>query len=160
MKKIISLILICVLCLVSCGKKDTDTNYKTNVAVDNIASKIYDIIGIKDLTEADQSWIALNIPIDLSLSTDSAIFINTTGKSDIFGVFKADTEENAKKLLEQSEEYLETLEANWMSEYLAEELPKIENAIAKKCGLYVVFLIVDDNVRDLSAAEFENMLKE
>ena len=55
---------------------------------------------------------------------------------------------------------LEKLEANWMSEYLAEELPKIQNAVCKKCGLYVTFLILEDDARTAAATEFENMLKQ
>ena len=159
MKRFLILLLTLTLLLVSCGKAET-VAYKTDVTVSELAGSVVDKVENKnDLTLADSGWIALNIPVDLSLCSESAVYINTTGKTDIIGIFKANSESDADKLLKQSEEYLEELEANWMSEYLAEELPKIENAVAKKCGLYVTFLILDEEARNLGAQTFEDMLK-
>ncbi len=162
MKKIISILLICVICLVSCStakNKSDDNNYRDDVEVSAISAKISEIANISALTQADEGWVALNIPLDTSLCDESSVYIHTEGSSDMFGVFKASSIENAEKFLADTEVFLETLEENWMSEYLAEEFPKIENAIAKRCGLYVTFLIFDDNVRTSAETEFENMLK-
>lgn len=160
MKKLFIVLLALTICLVSCGKTEDTTSYKTDVPVTDLSQKMTaNIDNINDLTRADEGWVALNIPVDLTLCTESIVYINTTGKTDIIGVFKASSEADADKLLEQSEDYLEKLEANWMSEYLAEELPKIENAIAKKCGLYVTFLVLDDTARDNAESEFINALK-
>ncbi len=162
MKKIISLLLICVICLVSCSttpKKPNDNSYRNDVEVSAISLKILETANISTLTQADDGWVALNIPLDISLCEESAVYIHTEGSSDMFGVFKATSLENAEQFLSDTKEYLETLEENWMSEYLAEEFPKIENAIAKKCGLYVTFLIFDDDVRTTAESHFENMLK-
>ena len=160
MKKFVSILLLITLCLVSCAEKTTNENYKTDVSVESLSSMIYEKTNDSSLTLADDGWVALNIPIELSLASESDIYISTTGKADLFGVFKANSETDAEKLLEQSEDYLEKLEANWMSEYLAEELPKIQNAVCKKCGLYVTFLILEDDARTAAATEFENMLKQ
>ena len=162
MKKIISMLLICVICLVSCStgeKKSDDNNYKTDVEVSAISAKISEIANISALTQADEGWVALNIPLDTSLCEESVVYIHTEGSSDMFGVFKATSIENAEQFLSDTEIFLETLEENWMSEYLAEEFPKIENAVAKRCGLYITFLIFDDDVRTAAETEFENMLK-
>ncbi len=162
MKKLISLLLICVICLVSCAstnKNIDDTAYKTDVKVSEISAKICEKANTSSLTRANEGWVALNIPIDLSLCEESDVYINATGSSDLFGIFKATSYENAKKLLEETEAYLTSLEENRMSEYLAEELPKIENAIAKKCGLYITFFVLEDDARNAAEAEFTEMLK-
>ncbi|MBR5322827.1 MAG: DUF4358 domain-containing protein [Clostridia bacterium] len=162
MKKLFSILLICVICLVSCAKNENtlaDNDYLNDVDVSVITQKLLETVNIPALTKADEGWVALNIPIDTSLCDECAVYIHTEGSSDMFGVFKASSTENAKKLLSDAESYLSTLEKNWMSEYLAEEFPKIENATAKRCGLYVTFLILDDNTRNSAESEFENVLK-
>ena len=160
MKKFISALLLCVVCLVGCGQTETKANYKTDVKTEDIANKILEAVNIDTLTLADNGWVALNISIDLSLCDESAVYINTTSSSDMFGVFKASSEENADKLLDEAKAYLKNLKDNWMSEYLADQFPKIENAVAKKCGLYITFLIFDDTARTSAETEFVNMLKE
>ena len=159
MKKIIPLLLLCIILLASCGSSKSKTEYKTDVSVDEIAKSILDVTNIDTLSQADEGWVALNIPIDLALCEESAIFVNTTSSSDMFGVFKASSEENANMLYDQAKAYLKNLKDNWMSEYLADQFPKIENAVAKKCGLYVTFLIFDDNVRDNAEKEFVSALE-
>lgn len=162
MKKITSILLICVICLASCStaeKKSNDNNYRNDVKVSAISEKISDIANISALTQADEGWVALNIPLDTSLCDESSVYIHTEGAADMFGVFKATSIENAEQFLSDTNVFLETLEENWMSEYLAEEFPKIENAVAKRCGLYVTFLVFDENVRTSAETEFENMLK-
>ena len=160
MKKILSIALVCLLFLVSCGGNESSSvSYKTDVELKTLTDIIYDASGNNDLTVADAGWVALNIPVDLSLCSESAIYISSTGTADMFGVFKANSEEDAEKLFGQSEDYLETLEANWMSEYLAEELPKIQNAKAIKCGLYVTFIIIDENSVNTAADNFKAALK-
>ncbi|MBQ4116845.1 MAG: DUF4358 domain-containing protein [Clostridia bacterium] len=163
MKRLISILLICVVCLMSCSTKENkadETNYKNDVKVSEISSKILEVADISALTVADDGWVALNIPLDLSLCEESSVYIHTAGSSDMFGVFKATSIENAEKFLADTETFLENLEENWMSEYLAEEFPKIENAVAKRCGLYVTFLILDNDIRTAAETEFENMLKQ
>lgn len=162
MKKLLCLILVTLCIFATACKTDQsedNTSYKTDVSVSTISEMILSKANISTLSVADEGWVALNIPIDLTLCESAEVYINTTGSSDLFGVFKATSPENADKLLNEAEEYLTELEENWMSEYLAEELPKIQNSVAQKNGLYVTFLILDDEARDASAKEIENMLK-
>lgn len=159
MKKTLSIILLCLILLVSCTSKNTENNYKTDVEVSSLAQTLFDEVGNSELTVADSQWVALNIPIELSLCEQSAVYISTTGSADLFCVFKASSEDNAEKLYKQSEEYLTNLEANWMTEYLAEELPKIQNANTVKCGLYVTFVIAEQEAQTAAVTAFENALK-
>ena len=159
MKKIISILFLCILLLVSCQKKSQTTDYKTDVSVDNISAKILENAKDVLITEADEGYIALNIPIETSLTEDYAVYISTTANANLIGVFKATTEENADKILKQSKEYLQNLEDNWMSDYLPEELPKIQNAVCEKFGRYVTFIVLDDANRDNAINDVQKLLK-
>ncbi|MBE6670783.1 MAG: DUF4358 domain-containing protein [Ruminococcaceae bacterium] len=159
MKRIFAIFLLCIILLVSCGKSTENTNYKTDITVEKITQKIFETAENIPLTKADEGYVALNIPIEISLAEEFEIYISTTSNANLIGVFKATSEENADKLLTQSQEYLQSLEDNWMSDYLPEELPKIQNAVCKKFGLYVTFIVLDDASRDNAISDVENMLK-
>ncbi len=161
MKKIAALLLLCTIILVSCNKKidEPKAEYKTDVKVSEIADKYVEILDNPALTAVDEGWVALNLEIDTTLCEEYVVYLNTTGASDLFGIFKATSEENADKLLEQSQKHLVQMKENWMSEYLPEEFPKIENAECQKTGLYVTFLVLDDVQRTDCASAFENAIK-
>ena len=158
MKRIFILLTICARLLCSCAKTEV-IEYKTDVSVSAIASKIIEENSLDSLINADESWVALNVPVDTSLCTEFMVYISVTGESNLFGIFKATSVENADKVLEMSNKYLDSLEANWMSEYAPEELPKVQNAIAMKCGNYVSFIIFEDNLRDSAENTIAEMLK-
>ena len=159
MKRILPLFLICILLLVSCGNNTENADFKTDVSVSEITQTIFSNTENVLLTKADENYVALNIPVEISLAEDFEIYISTTSNANLIGVFKATSEENAEKLLSQSKEYLKDLEDNWMSDYLPEELPKIQNAVCKKFGLYITFMVLDDTPRDKSIVDVENLLK-
>lgn len=159
MKKIFCLFLIILCFLVSCQKKEEEATYKTDVSAVNIASSVFDTIKLETLTKADNGWIALNIPVDSSLYSECTVYLSTTGAADHFGIFKADSKENAEKILKQSEKYLTDLEENWMSEYLPEELPKVQKSVCKRLGQYVFFLVLDEDVKISAEKAIEEMLK-
>ena len=148
MKKILSILLLCVMCLASCGGAETKTEYKTDVSVNDISAKIIEVSKNETLIQAEADWIVLNTPFDPSLCDEYSIYISTTSSSDMFGVFKASTEENADIIADEAKNYLEDLKNNWMSEYNQDEFPKVENAIVKKCGLYITFFIFEDEIRE------------
>jgi hypothetical protein len=143
--------------LSACTSKET-VQYKTDVAVDDISTNIYENTKLDTLIEADNEWIAFNVPIDTSCCEDFSVYISANGESNLFGIFKATSEEKAETLYNQAESYLENMEKNWMSEYLPEELPKIQNAVAKRCGLYVSFIILEDELRVGAEKTFTEML--
>lgn len=158
MKKILCLLILCVFLMPSCAKENS-IEYKTDVSTEDISAKMLEETGLETLTKADESWVALNIPIDTTLCDEAVVYISVTGGSDLFGVFKASSQENAEKVLQEAQDYLKQMEENWMSEYLPEDLPKIQNAVTKKCGVYVTFTILDDQIRDSVVQVFADCLK-
>lgn len=158
MKKIVLTILIIIafITLAACG--DT-AEYKDDVTVDEIADSFNAVItNASIMTKADESFIALNFDIDTSLCDEYVIYIPTSSNADHYGVFKANSKENVDKLVDDIEAYLQMRRDTWMSEYLPEEYPKVENAVCKTAGLYVTFLVLDDTSRSSSVAAFNQTL--
>ena len=143
--------------LTSCAKTE-NKDYKADVSVDDISTKICEKVSLNTLIKADKEWIAFNIPIDTSSCEEFTVYISANGESNLFGVFKANSEKTAETLHKQTQTYLENMENNWMSEYLPEELPKIQNAVTERCGLYVCFIILDDDLRNDAKNVFTEML--
>ncbi len=150
MKRFVSVIFLCIILLSSCSNKKTQ-EYRQDVSIDDISNEVLSIVDSSSMTEADESWISLNLPFNTSLCQDYSVYISLAGSADIVGLFKTDSEENASTILSQCNNYLSSLEKNWLSEYSPEELPKIQTAVSKKCGNYVYFLVLDET--EIQSAE-------
>ena len=160
MKKIFALILIMTICLVACSKNnETKSNYLTNVDCNDLADIVLNNAPDISFTQAEEAYVQLNISVDTSLCDDYIVYISQTGSADLFGIFKANSLENAEKVLEMADKYLENLEKNFMSEYQPDELPKVKNAVAKQFGNYVVFTVLEESQKTLSLQEIESALK-
>ena len=160
MKKIFALILIITLCLVSCSKNNDNQNkYLTNVECKTLADIVLNNTQDISFTQAEEAYVELNISVDTSLCDDYTVYISQTGSADLFGIFKANSLENAEKVFRMSEEYLENLEKNFMSEYQPDELPKVKNSVTKQFGVYVVFTVLEESQKTLSLQEIESALK-
>ena len=160
MKKIFALILIITLCLVSCSKNnENENNYLTNVECKTLADIVLNKTQDISFTQAEEAYVELNISVDTSLCDDYIVYISQTGSADLFGIFKANSLKNADKVFRMSEEYLENLEKNFMSEYQPDELPKVKNATTKQFGTYVIFTVLEESQKTLSLQEIETALK-
>ena len=160
MKRLISVILLCTVCLFSCtNTENAPENYKNDVDVSVLSSKVLETAPDISFTKAGNAYIELNLPIDTSLCEEYEVYLSSTGTADLFGVFKTSNVKDAETVAAQGQEYLDTLEENWMSEYLPEELPKVENAVCKQFGQYVTFVILEDSLRDNAISNIEAILK-
>ena len=157
MKKFTIFLIICIMILASCSDKNNIT-YTNDVDIKDLSTKITSEITLSSIIEADENWIALNLPINTTLCDEYIVNISIDGKADIIGLFKANSEENAYKLLEQTNSYLDLLKENWLSEYSPEELPKIESSISNICGNYVYFIVLDDTNRETTKQIIEDEL--
>ena len=57
------------------------------------------------------------------------------------------------------EGYLKLRRDTWMKEYMPEEKPKLDKAEVKVYGIYVLYVIADDDVREAVYQEVETLLK-
>lgn len=159
MKRLFSILLLCTIFLAGCGTTETEQSFKTDVAVSELSAQMTTASGIENLMEADQSWVALNVEMDPDNWEESKILISAEGSADMMGIFKATDIESAEAALAEAEDYIQKLEDNWMTEYLPEELPKIQNAVCKRNGLYVTFIIFEDSARNSALEKFDSILK-
>ena len=142
--KLISIILVFafVLALGACNK----TEYKTDVTAKTISDALIEAFASADgYRNADSDFIDFNMSGASELCEDSAIMLSASNKNyDEFGVFKAKTEEDAKKLADLCKTYLELKLVGTRPDYLPDEYPKMQSATVKAYGCYVIYTILSD----------------
>ncbi len=159
MKKIacILLILSVLLALGACGKKET---WRTDVPLSSLADAVEKHLDAGSLASMQESYLKGIMKMDPSLFADWVVKINAYGANiDEYGVFKAPDEAGVAAVKQAAEDYLKLRRDSWMEEYMPEEKPKLTQAEVKVCGLYVIYVIVADDVRGPILADFANALK-
>ena len=81
--------------------------------------------------------------IDFEGAETKIMYMGSGSYADSFGIFKTDTEENAKSALEIVNTYLTDLEDSF-KDYIPKEAVKIQSAAVIRKGGYVVFCITSD----------------
>ena len=81
--------------------------------------------------------------IDLEGAEREIMYMGSGSYADSFGIFRLDTEENAKAALEVVNAYLTDLQDSF-KDYIPEEADKIQKATAVQRGRFVVFCITSD----------------
>ncbi len=159
MKKIISLILALLLTaplLIGCGGGVRD-----DVTVESIATEIEkSISGSDNLSAADEDFITYQMNADPEKLGE---YILKTPKSnsalDEYGIFRAKDAEQLEYIEKSVKDYLKSRREMWDDRYHQEEKPKIEGAVTKTAGTYVVYLILSEAERDSALTAFEYTLK-
>ena len=107
-----------------------------------------------------ESYLSGPMKMDTILFADYLVKINAYGANiDEYGIFKARDEKGVADVKKEAEDYLQMRKDTWMEEYMPEEKPKLMAAEVKVCGLYVLYVIVSDEVRSPILSDFENALK-
>lgn len=162
MKRIIALTLILasLFTLCACSSGGDKVEYKTDVAVSELAEQVTAVNDGWNFAAMNESYISGAMKIDVSEYADYIVNMNALGTNvDEFGIFKAKDEASVAAVKEDAENYLQFRLDTWMEEYMPEEKPKLEKAEVKVCGLYVMYAILDDASRADAFAAFENNLK-
>lgn len=156
----LTLILASLFTLCACSSDESKVEYKTDVAVSELAEQVAAVNSGWNFAAMTESYISGAMKIDVSSYADYIVNMNALGTNvDEFGIFKAKDEASAASVKEDAENYLQFRLDTWMEEYMPEEKPKLENAEVKVCGLYVMYAILDDSSRADAFAAFENALK-
>lgn len=153
------------LALFSCGKQATDKasenddKYRSDVKVSDIEARYNELLEGTAISKAEEGYIAVMMTdIDTSLCEEYVIYLPSGGNADQYGIFKATSEENAVKLKESIEKYLEGLKTGWMVEYSPDEFTKLENAECKTNGLYVTYCVLNTEKRSAVSDAFGQAL--
>lgn len=160
MKKTIIIALCLVIALsafAGCG--GSSASYRDDVAVDELASAVETAIGGGSMSKAPETY-ASTWKLDLSACSEYIMKLNSTGVNiDEYGIFKAKDSGSVSAVKTALENYLKSRRDAWMSEYMPEEYPKLENAEVKAVGSYVMYAILDDAGRSTAFAALESALK-
>ncbi len=153
----ILLLLAALLSLGACGKKAA---WRTDVPLDKLAEAVEQHLDGGSLAAMQESYLKGAMKMDTSLFSEWLVKINAYGANiDEYGIFKAPDEAGVAKVKQAAEDYLKLRRDTWMEEYMPEEKPKLTQAEVKVCGLYVIYAIVSDDVREPILSAFEAALK-
>lgn len=143
MKRTLALILALMLCLclfAACGEeKDADPG------MDTVSAAVNAVCDNGNMQDIPESYMENTMKIPAESYTECVAKISKVGTCiDEYGVFKTEDTDALTTLLE---EYLQYRGEIWMDEYLPEEYPKLENSEIWVVGDYVMYMILDDDVR-------------
>ena len=162
MKRSISLLLLACLCLgllCACGGGEI-SDYRTDVAVADIAAKVDEAIGTGDnMAAVDANYVLNRVKLDTDDYESFVMKVNAFGANvDEYGIFKAKDADQAKEIAAAVDAYLQYRNETWMTEYMPEERPKMEAASYETAGLYVMFAVLWDEEKAAAFDAFTSAL--
>lgn len=161
MKRSIALLLLLAALLAltaGCGGK---VSYREDLSAEKLAGIMDKHLSASQMAVMTSGYLSGAMKMDPTLFSDYVVKVTAYGtKIDEYGVFRVPSADRAEAAKDAVESYLQLRKDNWMEEYLPEEKPKLTNAAVKCCGLYVLYVIVSDEVRQPMLDGFENALKQ
>ena len=134
-----------VLSLCACGGGE----YKNDITPKDLADAIVGAIATsQDFTAPDSDFVDFNMEGASELCTDYCVMLsNINININEFGVFRAKSEADAKRVAEICQSYIDLKTESYTNgpQYLPEEYPKIQNAKVKVYGCYVVYTVLLDS---------------
>lgn len=146
--------------LSACGSGSV--SYRDDVSAADIATAVDGVIengpNMKDLTD---TYVTGSMEMDASEYEDYCVKVCSKGTSiDEYGIFKGADSEHTEQIEQYLRDYIQMRIDSWMTEYLPEEYPKLENAEVKVCGNYVMYAILSDDERTAAFDAFEAAVTE
>ena len=139
----------------SCGASD----YANDVGVESIDTRAKEALALNGgYYNADSDFMTFTFHDPEYVDAYAVTFAQTSTDISEYGIFHVSESDKVDDMVALAEGYLESYKANWMTNYLAEEYPKIENAQVRAFGCYVVYSILDENATDRLHETVEQML--
>lgn len=130
--------------LVSCGSQASTPTYATDVPLDTLSQAVDEVLDMDSLVAMQDSYLQNAMQLDPTAFEAYVVKLNGMGVTvDEYGIFKAKDETEATAVAALAEGYLQFRMDNWMSEYMPEEYPKLEEAEVQTYGCYVLYTILD-----------------
>jgi predicted small lipoprotein YifL len=147
MKKPIFILLAAALALcllAACGDK---TEYEPDM--DAVVTAIDTAIGNDgSMVAVDDNYIKGSMKMDVSDYAEYTVKINAMGVNiDEYGVFKGTDSTQAKAIKTAVDNYLQMRKDTWMTEYMPEEFPKLQDAEVWTEGNYVMYAILGTDAK-------------
>lgn len=156
-KRVIAgLLLLCLsLSLAACGAK-----YEEDMPMSRFTAVIDARMGGKDLAEMNSGYLSGAMHLDPASFASYVVKLNSKGVNiDEYGVFRAPDSKSVDGVRDAVEGYLKMRRDTWMKEYMPEEKPKLDKAEVKVFGIYVLYVIASDDVRETIYQDVEKLLK-
>lgn len=153
MKKLLILVLcLClVLILAACGKGSADPG------MDAVSSALASAAATDSMMKVDADYIANTIKLAAGDYEAADVRLSNVGTNiDEYGVFKGKDSAQAAAIKSAVESYLKFRLDVWMSEYLPEEFPKLQNAQVWTEGNYVLYTILGDDAKSAAVSAFND----
>lgn len=136
-----------------CGKK---TEAK-DLDLAAMAADLKDNGGFSDILSPIETGVAAKLyGVDAATVSDSQVYCSTKATTEEIGLFKCTDEAAAEKLLAAGEARVESQRTTY-SAYAPGEMPKLDDAIVKQSGSYVVYVVTADS--DKAQAVLDKYLK-
>lgn len=157
-RSILAALLLCI-CLFFCAC--SSKQYSESLPCEDV------ITVLQDKFFANEQYVRyLSSDIDYMFDSDDITdhcVVYSSSSDDIgeFGVLRAESEEDARELLEDVNRRFEDFreeKSQFLRSYMPNELPKLENAKAKQFGRYVVFSLQSSDMNDKILKEAEHIL--
>lgn len=149
-----ALIITVILTLAACGSKPI--KYKNDVSLSAVAEAVTAALpNATEMVEVPETYVSAIMDIDTSNFTEFKVFKQVTGTViDEYGIFKVTDSGYIDTAIAALNGYIEvTKNSSMISEYMAEEMPKLDAAEVKSMGEYVIFCILSEEAKtDLFAA--------
>ncbi|MBQ8382284.1 MAG: DUF4358 domain-containing protein [Clostridia bacterium] len=163
MKKTIIIILLCILSLTACARRAPV--YREDIAVKQVQEEVDGMLYHTDsLISYDPEEVRFYLDLPEEYCSDCIVRAQTSSVSiDEYGIFHCKTEEEAEKLEDLLEDYLErTLEGKreWLQSYNPAELQKLERSDVERFGCYVFYGILDPPTERLVTERVEGLLRD
>ncbi len=137
------------------------TSYKSDIPVNELALLAEKQIGLEcAMVEVPDNFVEFTHMMTPADYMERSVKINAQGVNiDEYGIFLAESPEQSQEIIDATEAYLQLRMDTWMVEYMPQEYPKLENAEYKVYGNYVVYLILDEEMKDDAFSTIEDALK-
>lgn len=153
MKKIsiVICLVLCVCSLAACGKK---AEYEPEMS--SLVAAIDTAIGNDgSMVAVDENYIKGSMKMDVSDYAGYTVKINAMGVNiDEYGVFRGSDSAQAKAIKSAVETYLQMRKDTWMTEYMPEEYPKLQDAEVWTEGNYVMYAILGGDAKTAASGAF------
>lgn len=97
----------------------------------------------QELAPVDMNLLTPMYGVEEAMLQDYAVYMSSGGTADEFAIFFAKDTETAKEITKFVEMRVED-QKSVMENYLPEEMSKLENAVIKSEGPYVILCVTDD----------------
>lgn len=146
MKKIT--VLIFAACLFIAAFAGCGENTKVqNIDLPAMATDLKDNGGFSDILSPVEKDVAAKLyGVDASSVSDSQVYCSTKATTEEIGLFKCADEASAEKLLAAAEARVESQRTTYSS-YAPAEMPKLDDAIVKQSGDYIVYIVSADSAK-------------